>query len=313
MRKLKAGFGRAAGFDARSSLGDDRRVLPRPLRYSMRYFARALKSSRPLPAGMGSALAIGFVALSVGYGVYTGGHSIAMVSSAATTAGFRVEAIQISGQVETSEADVLEALGLGVEKTLLGLDLRQARKRLNALDWIEDVSIRKLFPDRLDITLSEKQPFALWQQDRQLMVIETNGNIITRLGGAELLSSGQAVLPRIIGRGADKSAAKLFDLVSGFPTIFTRVASYVRVADRRWNIMLRNNLVIQLPETGERLALSSVVRLDRERQLLSRQIENIDMRLADRMVIRLMPEAAAARRKLVKQRSKRMRQAEKSI
>ncbi len=258
-------------------------------------------------------MAVGFIALSVGYGVYEGGYSAQMVSSAASTAGLEVEAIKISGQVETSEADVLRALELGADRTLLGLDLRLARQRLINLDWVEDVSIRKLFPDRLDISLTEKQPFALWQQDRQLMVVETNGNIITRLGGVEQLSARQALLPRIVGEGAEKRAANLFELVSEFPSIYSRVASYVRVADRRWDILLRNDLVIQLPEFGERKALSAVVDLDQKRQLLSRQIEIVDMRLSDRMVIRVMPKAANERRKLVKQRSKRMRKAEKSI
>ena len=291
----------------------DRLVLPRPLRFLTRHINRIHDTTLLIPSGTGSMMAVGFLAVTVGYGVYAGGHSEVVVSSAASTAGLDVGSIKISGQIETSEADVLTALDLDTHGALLGFNLRQARERLIGLDWVEEVSIRKLFPGRLEVALVEKRPFALWQQDQHLSVIETSGEIITRLGDAGELSSSHASLPRIIGEGAEQRAASLFSMMSLYPSIYSRVSSYVRVADRRWNILLRNDLVIQLPETGARSALTSIIRLDDERQLLSREIDIVDMRLSDRMVLRVQPAAAAKRKAMIKLRSKRMRKAEKSI
>ncbi len=291
----------------------ERLVLPRPLRFLTRHINRIHDTTLLIPAGTGSMMAVGFLAITVGYGVYAGGHSDVVVSSAASTAGLDVGSIKISGQVETSEADVLAALDLNSHGALLGFDLRQARERLIGLDWVEEVSIRKLFPNRLEVSLVEKQPFALWQQDQHLSVIETNGKIIARLGDAGELSQRHASLPRIVGEGAEKRAAQLFSMMSPYPSVYSRVASYVRVADRRWDILLRNDLVIQLPEIGARSALATIIKLDGERQLLSREIDIVDVRLSDRMVLRVQPAAAAKRNAMIKLRSKRMRKAEKSI
>lgn len=296
----------------RDEKAEGRLVLPRPLRFLTRYVTRIHDRTLRIPAGLGSAMAAGFLALSVGYGVYAGGHSDVVVSSAAYTAGLDVGAIKISGQVETTEADVLAALRLSSHSALLGFDVHQARERLIGLDWVEEVSIRKLFPGRLEISLVEKKPFALWQRDRHLSVIETSGEIITRLDDAGELSVFHAGLPQIVGEGAEKRAAKLFLMMSPYPSVYSRVASYVRVADRRWNILLRNNLIIQLPEIGAGSALAAVVKLDRQRQLLSREIDVVDMRLSDRMVLRVQPAAAAKRKAMIGLRSKRMRNAEKS-
>ncbi len=291
----------------------DRFVLPRPLRFAIRHLSRLVDTSVPVPTGIGTALALGFLALTIFFGVYSGGHGNAVLSSAASTAGLKVDAIRISGQIETTEGDVLSALDLNNHGALLGLDLQEARTRVLNLPWVEQVSLRKYFPDRLDVTLVEKKPFAVWQQDGQFRVIESDGKVISRIAGFSRPESRLAMLPRIIGKGAEKRAPELFTLVSSYPSIVSRVSSFVRVADRRWDIRLRNDIVVQLPELNESSALAVVVKMDRERQLLSRAINVVDMRLTDRMVLRMEPDAAEKRRISVEQRSKRMHKAEKSI
>jgi len=76
----------------------------------------------------------------------------------------------------------------------------------------------------------------------------------------------------------------------------------MRVADRRWDLRLRNGVTIRLPEHGEEAALAELSRLDREEQLLSRDIVAVDMRLPDRFAVQLSPEAATAREAALKQR-----------
>ena len=80
----------------------ERLVLPRPLRFLTRHINRIHDTTLLIPAGTGSMMAVGFLAITVGYGVYAGGHSDVVVSSAASTAGLDVGSIKISGQVETS-------------------------------------------------------------------------------------------------------------------------------------------------------------------------------------------------------------------
>ena len=67
------------------------------------------------------------------------------------------------------------------------------------------------------------------------------------------------------------------------------------VAERRWNLKLRNNLDIRLPETDVAPALDRLVALDRDKRLISRDILAIDLRLPDRVTVRLSDAAAQAR------------------
>jgi cell division protein FtsQ len=69
----------------------------------------------------------------------------------------------------------------------------------------------------------------------------------------------------------------------------------VLVAERRWNIVLKNGVDIRLPQVDAEQALDTLVELDRDKKLLSRDIAVVDLRLPDRVTVRLSDDAAAAR------------------
>ena len=63
-------------------------------------------------------------------------------------------------------------------------------------------------------------------------------------------------------------------------------------------------MTVRLPEEGAVEAAAEVARMDRTLGLLSRDILVVDMRIGDRMVIRLTPDAAVRRDAAVKERAK---------
>ena len=70
----------------------------------------------------------------------------------------------------------------------------------------------------------------------------------------------------------------------------------VRVADRRWTLYFLNGIKVLLPEENVDQALRELDRLDREQGLLSRAVDIIDLRLAERTVVRLTDDAVSARK-----------------
>jgi cell division protein FtsQ len=61
----------------------------------------------------------------------------------------------------------------------------------------------------------------------------------------------------------------------------------VLVAERRWDLHLENGVTVKLPEKNVRQALATLVKLDAEQQLLARDVVVIDLRLPDRVTVRL--------------------------
>ena len=91
--------------------------------------------------------------------------------------------------------------------------------------------------------------------------------------------------------------AGFIDKIRQFPELASRVKGYIRVAERRWDLRLENGITIKLPESGEDEAIAEVLKMDREDGLLSRDIASVDLRLDDRLVVRLTPGGGAAPRR----------------
>ena len=87
----------------------------------------------------------------------------------------------------------------------------------------------------------------------------------------------------------------------------------MRVAGRRWDIELSNGIRIKLPENGAERALKQVAEMAGEERILEREISVIDMRLIDRVVLRLEPAAAKTRIEFVNARLKAMKKADRKL
>ena len=74
---------------------DEGMSMPRPLRLLVRRFQRFVDRSRPMPAGIGSAIAILFLCGGLLSGAFVGGHGPVVLSGAAKAVGLKATDIVI--------------------------------------------------------------------------------------------------------------------------------------------------------------------------------------------------------------------------
>jgi cell division protein FtsQ len=271
-------------------------------------FRRAFGALHPLlarlPRGAGTAAVAAIIGGSAAYGTIRGEHledGLAYIRDArdaiANAAGFGIAEITIEGLREVGRDEVLRLAGVTSKRSLLFLDAEGARERLKSNPWIAEATVLKLYPDHLHVSIAERNGFALWQKDGKIAVIAKDGTTLQ-----SYVDPRYAKLPLVVGRGADKQAGDFLALLDRYPAIRDQVRASVLVAERRWNLKLNNGLDIRLPENDPAGALDALVTLDREKKLLSRDIASIDLRLDDRITVRLSEQAAQAREEAVKDR-----------
>jgi cell division protein FtsQ len=250
-----------------------------------------------VPRGLGIAASTLLVLGSIGYGAVKGDHVSAFLEeaknlrdAAANAAGFRVSEVAIAGRRLLTDQDVLAAAGVTHRTSMLFLDVAEARTRLTANPWIAEAAVRKLYPGRLEIEITERAPFALWQMDGKISIIAADGSVLAPLTDRRFVN-----LPLVVGRGAEKKAKGFLATLEHYPAIRTEVRAAILVGDRRWNLKLKNGIDVRLPEQNVQGGLDRLAALDRERQLLTRDITAVDLRLPDRVSVRLSEEAARAR------------------
>lgn len=241
------------------------------------------------------------VALLVGagiFGVIRGGHAENVViafdntrNALANAAGFQITAVAVSGRKQLTQDEVLAVGGITSRSSLLFLDAATVRDRLKGDPWIADATVQKLYPGRLQIDLTERTPFALWQEDGRVSVIADDGTVLEPFARGSRFSS----LPLVVGKGAQDEAHQFLDLLAQYPKVRDQVRAIVLVGSRRWNLRLANGMDIRLPEENVEKALVTLTKLDSEEQLLTRDIVAIDLRLPDRLTVQLSDDAAKAR------------------
>jgi cell division protein FtsQ len=261
----------------------------------------------PTPPGIGIAGSVLLLAGALGYGVVEGQHVPDIVNwfkdardTVANSLGFRIAAISLTGSKEISREEILTSAGVTGRASLLFLDADVARTRLMSNPWIADAAVLKLYPDRLQITITERQAFALWQKDGRVCVIAADGTVL------EPFVEGRYIgLPLVVGQGAQHAAKEFLAVIDRYPDIRSVVRASILVAQRRWNLLLFNGIDVRLPETDVGAALDRLVDLDRDKKLLSRDVTMVDLRLPDRVTVRLSDAAAQARDEALQSKKKK--------
>ena len=241
-------------------------------------------------------LCVLFLASAVVYGAVVGGQTARAydalttgIEHLAVAAGFGVKRITLNGQLHATDAAITAALGAGPDTMMLGFDTDAAKARLEAVPWIRHAQVMRLLPSTLQVVLEERTPYAIWQNKGQTYVVDAEGVVL-----APALREAYAGLPLVVGEGAGKGAAQLFDQLTSHGDLTQNLVAAIRVGDRRWTLKLASGLEIMLPDDNVGEALASLAKLDRERGVLKRDIAAVDLRLLDRVTVRLRATASAA-------------------
>src|SRR4051794_8006848 len=257
---------------------------------------------RYLPRRIGVVATLLLLLGGAGLGVVQGGHVDELIAAlsdtrnaAANRFGFRIATVAINGRKQLSQDEILAIGGVNGRSSLLFLDAAVVRGKLKANPWIADATVLKLYPDRLQIDIVERSAFAMWQQDGHLSVISDDGAILESYVTRRFTS-----LPLVVGKGAQTRAKDFLALLDRYPQVRSVTKAAILVGERRWNLRLNDGLDVRLPENDVGNALATLTRLDQEAKLFSRDITAIDMRLPDRLTVRLSEDAAKAREELFK-------------
>jgi cell division protein FtsQ len=255
-----------------------------------------------LPRGTGVVAVALVLFASLGYGADKGDHVPAVLATfkdardgVANTVGFRIARLAITGHTHMSREEILATAGISGSTSLLFLDVVAVRERLKSAPWIADATVLKLYPGALQIGIKERQAFALWQKQGVVSVIADDGTVLEPFVSPDLMQ-----LPLVVGVGAEQRAKSFLALLDRHPALRDQVRAAVLVGERRWNLRLKNGIDVRLPETDVAAALDRLVTLDRDKNLISRDIVAIDLRLADQVTVRLSERAAELRTGTIK-------------
>jgi len=217
-----------------------------------------------------------------------------MAGSAIGRAGFTVSGYQIVGLnhmdrrlIDEVVTDELKRAAdeAGAAKAPQALvDVVGIRQRLLRFGWVKDARVSRRLPDTLVIDIVERNPAALWQSSGRLALIDAEGVVLDRVPVDKMPD-----LPLLIGPGANSQEQQLDRLMADVPTLKPQLASATWVGGRRWDLNFQSGETVALPEgeAAARGALTRFAKLDKSSGLLGRGIVRFDLRIPDKMIVRL--------------------------
>jgi cell division protein FtsQ len=188
--------------------------------------------------------------------------------------GFHLQNIYITGNNNLQKVDILNIINDKKYKTIFDVDLFKIHNNLLLNEWIETVKIERTLPSSIKIQIIEKNPVAIWQTKLGNKLITEDGSVISNVNVTTFKDS----LPIIIGEGANRNAFLILQILKKNPELYNNVWSISYINKRRWNIHLKQGLIVLLPRKKIHAAWTKIDFLQRKYKILDIGLTEIDVR-----------------------------------
>jgi cell division protein FtsQ len=111
-----------------------------------------------------------------------------------SSAFFRVKETVIRGCKKVTEEEILELSGIAPSTNIMSVNLEKISRTIETHPWIKTVSVGKIFPRRIIIDITEREPVAILREDDTLYLVDRDGEVFKKF-----ISSDNIELPVLAG------------------------------------------------------------------------------------------------------------------
>ena len=196
---------------------------------------------------------------------------------------FMIKVASIDGSSDELANEIREILPLDFPVSYFDLDIKYLHKVVNEIPAVASAAIKISVGGVLQINVTEKSPAFIWRKDNVMSVIDETGSFI-RIANSRV---DYPKLPLVVGEAADLAVSEISSLMQANEYFKDHVRAFIRVGERRWDLILENNVRIMLPQREFLAAFDRLMLMNEAGSLLSGRLSNIDMRLVVRPTVRV--------------------------
>lgn len=195
---------------------------------------------------------------------------------------FPLRTVRIESQLQhIAQGTIRDAVAPHVEAGFLGVDVDAVRNGLEALPWVEHATVRRAWPDKLVIRVTEQRPLARWGKEALLNI---RGEVFE-----PQMNETFGALPLLRGpRDTNRMVAEQYVAMQGMLKPLGLTISHMSLDERRaMSLRLDNGLQLGLGRQDTDLRLLRFVRV--YPQVLEPRltaIDSIDLRYTNGFAVR---------------------------
>lgn len=194
--------------------------------------------------------------------------------------GFALENVGISGQKNTLSSEIVEALNADIGTPIFSVDLDKSLVAISKKPWVKNVVLERKLPNTIIVNLEEREPIALYQFNKEIFVIDRDGEKISNISTDKF-----ANFILVVGEGANIYASELVDELSANPSLAGKVVNAIRYGQRRWDLTLSENITVKMPQSDFQKAYKYLAKLNEEGKLFGNKVKIVDLRDSEKAYI----------------------------
>lgn len=198
--------------------------------------------------------------------------------------GMNVDDVIVEGNKRTSYEDLIQALNLSENESILGIDIAKLQTRIEQLTWVKSCVVkRSFFPNNILVNIKERTVRAIWEYEGRYYPVDDEGNVIE----VEEYEPDAPVL-LLAGEGAPTHLAELLKVLSLDEDLAKQIKAAVFVSNRRWNLVVgggSKGIVVKMPEKNFDKAYEKIALLHKRSGIFKRKLTSVDVRYDNRVVV----------------------------
>ena len=168
---------------------------------------------------------------------------------------YQLKNVEINSLQRINKSEVNNIINQYYNQSIFLLPLEEISKSINQLSWVKDVNLSTNFNNKLKVEIFEYEPIGLLFYNNQLFYFSKDGKIIDKF--REEINESLIIF---YGNQASKEAYNLLNVISKTETVnMIKEAYYIN--ERRWDIKLHNNILVNLSEINIEESLKNYIKL----------------------------------------------------
>jgi len=192
---------------------------------------------------------------------------------------FSINKIQINGNIRLDKNTLLENLNKLYGQNIFKLNTDEIKTELFKFNLIKSIKIKKYYPNKIEINLNEVEFIAIIMKNNTKYFLADNQKLV--LFNDDL---NKKKLPKLYGINAERFFLDFKNKLENNNFNLNLIENYYYFQINRWDLYLKNNLVIKFPAENVEQSILLVKKLIDNKEFLNSTI--IDLRIKEKIIIK---------------------------
>ena len=195
---------------------------------------------------------------------------------------YSLSLVKINGLNNIDKNEILNLIDPYKNSSIFLIPIKKIAKNISKNNWVKSINIKSNYKDTIIINIEESKPLGIYSTGIQNILFSNELKIL------ENIANNEKRFDELIKFEGKNSIYESTKLINSLPDNFIEfVEKAFLINQRRWNLKLKNSILLKLPENNIKEALENYkkiyINFSREELI---DIKTIDLRMKQKIILK---------------------------